>query len=199
MNPSTHHSGPTSSFQHMRLKVPVATDDERSFKTFDKNGGMLQDEEVGFGEALVISEINADNVYPTLAQTPHPRSMEPMPQSNRDGVGANRGDADALPGEDTKPLRTMVLRGAMGKRDRGVPPQAASLTLGGPKSIIRDDLGFLRKQNISPGVAKNEFLQRTPRVGIDRLDGPQASGDPPSVLTLERVQLRGMGAWAEEV
>ena len=162
MNPSTHHRGPIGSLQNVRLEVPIASNNKRSLETFNENGGVLQDEQVGFREAFADPEINAENVDPALAQASNPRRVKPMPEPNRDGVGTNSGDANALPGKNPKSSRAMVLRGAVGKGDRGVPPQAASLALGGTKSIVSDDLGFLGEEDVSPGLAKNVLLKRPP-------------------------------------
>ena len=134
----------------MRLEIPVTANNEGAFETLDEDGSVLQDEEVSLGEALINPEVDAEHIYPTFAQASNPRRMKPMSEAVRNGIGADSSDADALLGENAKPSRAMELRSAMGKRDGRAPAQATSLTLGGPERIVRDDLGFLSKQDIGP-------------------------------------------------
>ena len=67
-----NHVRPIGGLQDVRLKVPVATDDEGAFETLNENGSMLKDEEVGFREALIDPEVYAEHINPAFAQTAHP-------------------------------------------------------------------------------------------------------------------------------
>ena len=66
----------------------------------------------------------------------------------------------------------MVDRSAVRTGEDRVPPQSASLSLGGVDATIRQYFGLLRHDNVGTGPHQYGTLEGVPGVPIARLDGP---------------------------
>ena len=72
---------------------------------------------------------------------------------------AHRGDANASSGKDGVAARTMIHSSAMCYGQGGVPPELASLPLGGKKRRVGKEFGLLGNNNVRRGSAKQSMLK----------------------------------------
>ena len=132
-----------------RFDVPIASRDPWTLERLDANSGLLEDIQIGVGQAFPIFHLHIKDVNATLTQSGHPGNLYPVAKIHREGCVEEMSNANPSPGKYGTASRPMVLGSPMGSRKSRIPPKPTSLPLGSKHGRVRENSCFLGNENIS--------------------------------------------------
>jgi hypothetical protein len=162
MHDPPDHVQPSSRFQLLGLKVPIAASDPGAFESFEAYRGLLKNVHVGGGKAFAIFKINVEHVNAPFANPSNPRDLQPVLEVFMDAALGGGRNANASPGNSGASSRPMVHRGAMRTREDGIPAKAARLPLGSFDITIGQNFSLLGDDNVGLGPIEHGILKRVP-------------------------------------
>ena len=162
MHDTPDHAQPSSRFQLLGLKVPIAASDPGAFESFEAYRGLLKNVHIGGGKALAVLEIHVKHVNATFANPSNPSDLQPVLQVIVDAALGGGRNANASPGNSGASPRPMVHRGTMRTREDRIPAKAASLPLGGVDRTIGQNFNLLGDNNVGLGPIEHGIFKRVP-------------------------------------